>query len=1296
MALHPAGAFSRTLFRFTILALLIVFAALISTGLPLSAREDEAVDQDPDFSTIDDPLDGDYELYTVDDLLISRTKGVNGNKNSQVTNYILETANNTISKQTKRNVNNPPCYLTNNRRQPQVTRIGRFFNLEYEVMITLAPTTHASGGNCAASGNNPNMSLHIQDVQSNVNYASTFKMSAIQTSLVMDDFNQDGFEDLFILSNEEARVATAHNVEKLSDGMKIGPSASLGSTPAAENDPVSGDFNDDGLLDVAWIANDHIYFATICSGSVTDTVCAGKEALDVILNPREPLIVPVIVGIDDPEDYQVVSLASGEFGSFDGTGLMAFAWEFGETNQQRSFEVYVAHWYQFENNWDLTGGQAIHSQEIEKLPVGGNIFIGFNSYAMGASLDWFGSGDQVVFAHDVSTIVGAGNQTQTGTALIVHVITFNPAQNSFESQNTGYIDSHNTGLLVPTAPPWLNGLAVGHFSAISDDAEEDADFNLQIAVLRNDGVLHFFSVDANDNLKPVSLGTAKVDSSLGLNLLPTAGALDPQEPTGMNWLVAGDLQGRSALLGQPTVMRVSSHSQPSVILGAPPMHVDYIKPDTSTGSDWEVVNFSAIPDTFHSSYTMSQTGSNQSSDTNRTSYTFSTSTESGGKISFKSPYLPSISASISKTSENKNEDVSETYTFTQNEFAYDASTITGFGDEIWYDESSFNVYFYPVIGETVCPADNSDCTGEEEQPLYVTFSGPNSGGTGPGPGANTEWYQPVHEPGNIFSYPWNETQLAAQIEGGIDLLTGPQSFFTDDSDQAQRLQWSSGSGSNQTAGTTNSHSYEKAYSLTSGKVIFQSLGANISGNQDYNSSTAVSTLNKSSSSVGASQGVVIAKPGTFLDSGLYQYRVQPYIFGRAKPSGQVDNVLLPQDIQTTGPLQAAYAVNPLDPQAGSWWGSDESPYTKDFDVALNHPKRWTKSTRSGTQDTLNCLEAGSRNNCMTINDPDPSDLWNSEFYWMRGLFLTVGGVDGPQRAQADEGDDVVLQARVYNYSFKDMPADSTIKVRFYRQEINGTTPVGNSVLIAEKNVDPLPGFNSDNSPNAPNWTTATATLDTTGLGDTLQIFWVLVWVEDGSGNMVEELQGHGLSAKPGTLQSIGDVPLEMVMVGGQEKTFSNNVGYLHRKFHIVEESLTAIAGGDPRLEIIGAKVTPDISQPGERVIVSAHILSEGAPADGVHVQLYPDAAAWEAYQQDPSLPAPRPFDVEMLPHIDVGRTDQLSVPYRSLTCGTQEILITARSGVLGEQVTAKVAYDNGPCQVYMPVMPIAGVTADRP
>ena len=244
------------------------------------------------------------------------------------------------------------------------------------------------------------------------------------------------------------------------------------------------------------------------------------------------------------------------------------------------------------------------------------------------------------------------------------------------------------------------------------------------------------------------------------------------------------------------------------------------------------------------------------------------------------------------------------------------------------------------------------------------------------------------------------------------------------------------------------------------------------------------------------------------------------------------------------------------------------------------------------------------------------------------------------------------------------------------------------MLISQEATGPLPAFNSQTEPSQPNYTVVTTSLDTSTLGGTYQIFWVLVWVEDSAGNMIAELPGHGLSAKPGSLATIGDVPLEEVTLDGATKTFSNNVGYLHSKFYIAPQTTQAPPTTDPVLSINNVQISPVTPAPGERVIVSADIFSVAAPADAVHVRLFPSAAAWDAHRADPSRPQPKPFDVELLPFIANGKSDRLEVPYQTNMCGKQEILIAARAAGTDEFATATATFDNGPCLVYYPVMPI--------
>ncbi len=86
------------------------------------------------------------------------------------------------------------------------------------------------------------------------------------------------------------------------------------------------------------------------------------------------------------------------------------------------------------------------------------------------------------------------------------------------------------------------------------------------------------------------------------------------------------------------------------------------------------------------------------------------------------------------------------------------------------------------------------------------------------------------------------------------------------------------------------------------------------------------------------------------------------------------------------------------------------------------------------------------------------------------------------------------------------------------------------------------------------------------------------------------------------------------------------------------------------------------------------------------MRIYPDAEAWRAYQNDPSLAQPRAFDVEMLPYIRGEESDRLEVPYRTATCGTQEILIVAQAAGQAEIVTESVTFDNGSCDLFFPLI----------
>ena len=1239
----------RGLNRLARLALLVIVAAFALMARPALAQDD------PNFAAINDPLDGEYEIFTVDDLLIAVTKPLASDTQSEINNYVLETENDMLSSQVKRTVATPPCYLTSGR-QPQQTRAGRFFSLPHDVIVTLSPTNNAQGANCATTDGSPNMALYVQDVQTTDNIASLFSLSAVNTAVAMADFNQDGFEDLLVMSDSQLGVATATDVNDKQQGMTFGPFTALAAANlAARTDPTSGDFNGDGLVDVAWAAlDDTVHFATVCPGDVAGTICAGAAAWTVIVDPLQSHATgihvppsPVCAHSDSVGFNFGVGLSAGDFALDGSDGLVTINLEADPASTPPGFCIFAAYWWEFDG--------AFSTRKVDQISVGPipQQSYPLDIYALTAKLNWFGDSEQVVVG------VGAQNYMESGPCESrwkrmenILVLSFDDSKISlarFNNPDTACVG----GPFYSLAYPWLNGIAVGRFAAIPDDPNTESDFNLQIATVLNSGVVHIYSVDAPTDYTPKLVTTTTLDPGLGLNLRDFEGP-----PNRINWLVSGDLQGRSMRLGPPVVVRVNSHSQPSVILGAPPMHVDYILPDPSTSSTSEIVNFTAAPDSYNSQYTVSDSSDKQSSDTSTSSYAYAYSESAEEKFKFKVPFVSSISGDFKQAWKQTGESTGSDYQFDENEFAFNAGTTTGFGDQVWFSSSDFNVYYYPVLGQTVCPNDQTSCTPEEEQPLYVSFSGPSDAvGVVPASGSTLEWYQPVHQPGQIFSYPWSKQQLEARFSGASLLTSGtPEPFYTDDSGTSETLNWTQNSGASQTTGSSNSHSFETDNSFTAGGIPDGGSGVSVTGSYDYNNSTATSSLNTSSSNVGQSKGIGIVKPKfPTAYASLYQYLVRPFIFGQSPNAGTVQELDLGTNIQTSGPLRSAYVADPTNAQAGSWWSSDVSPYTQFIDVALNHPQRWNIVT-SGSG--LACVVG----DCAIPYTPLPDNLWNSQFYHMRGLLVTVGGTSGPQRAQAVVGDDVFLQARVYNYSLKDMPAGSTIKVQFYRQAINGTTPAGAGVLIAEKTANPLPGFNSAMNPEAPNWTTVQTSFEATAdMGSKNFIFWVVVWAEDSQGNLIVELPGHGLTGRPGTLAAIGDAPLETTdittAVGDPLTTsFSNNVGMFKQKFYIAPAASVVAATLRPpsgTLSVENGEVTEAPQYGKGRYVVSADIRATDGPVEAVAVLFF---------DGDPETKTVRLHDVDMLPFVSQEQSDAVSIPFQPVGCGAKKLVIVARSG----------------------------------
>jgi hypothetical protein len=866
---------------------------------------------------------------------------------------------------------------------------------------------------------------------------------------------------------------------------------------------------------------------------------------------------------------------------------------------------------------------------------------------------WFGATEQVVMA---STYAG-----------VVSVLTFDENL-VMTPHSVGFPNGPLPGN--PSGPPsvtnWTVGLALGRFDPPAVGGVTNP--NLQIARLgmtantaakTGQVYVELYEVDPATSFVPRLVSTFPV-ANQQLFPLHDYSVLPGVAITALhrgNPLSAGDLQARSLALGAPEKVTVTGSIQPQVVLGMPPMHVDFVQPANSDPNDPPVVlNVNALPSVYYSQYTTQQTGSNQSSSTNTTSYTLSTKESAGATFSFGNPNIAQIS-SETKFAATQTHDTSvatrfNTYSSTQ----FDVSTQTGFSDHVWFTAKRFNIYNYRILGQCVAAAGSAPLEGcpAGTRPLYVQFSGPDQILPGRVDGSLLEWYQPVHEPGNVLSYPWSAALLQDLYAGFAPLTADPATTWaTDSSGSTVSVSWTRGSGSDVTSGTVATQSIEVSTSVT-GSVTLGLFDGSLTGGYDYNSSSSTSTLNESTSMLGSSTGIRVVKP-PFPNPGQYAFAAQTYIFGQQVPGGTLQQIPLGTTVASTGPLWTAFVADPKDRDdgAGVWWpGAYSRP-----DVALNHPLRWSWTPPNNVHPDE-----------ITFNEANPQSPATSDFYVMKGLYVTPASSngEGSQITQTAPTDAIRLQARVYNYSFADMPQGSKVRVRFYGQPWNHQSVgfAGDPFVIDEVLLNPIPGFDSDSTGGQqPNWSLASTTFTPSAHANSYLVFWVVVWMQEGTagdGAMVPEMVGHGLVALPGAATPPAAIEIER---------YSNNVGLYNQPVFVCPSQCGAPPGasvGDGDGPTVDAlEIAPKRVQQFEPATVTATLAASSEVGhDGVLAIFY---------DGDPAQGG-EAFDANLVPHIRPGDVYATQVDFRPRTCGPHQIFVVAGT----ETASAKLKVDCAP------------------
>ena len=1186
----------------------------------------------PNFQNNNDILNGQRTLLRDDDLYVTgwRTFPNEGYPYIATTSYAVNSKNGTAT-----NVGPPTATFLNGRDRIHRPFVGRAYRSDHDQILTVMANSATGEGPIDAS-----LGVLVTDNNTSVVAPSplNYYVAANYTtfSAAMADFNQDGYVDIVMNfgpggESADMQVFTAANP----DGSKNFWYSSLSGIDAMPGLPTSqetllamtaGDFDGDGRPEIAGVAfkNDGHYH--ICIYTLDPFTLIVRKAAD---------FVPDYSAEGAFTTVGHVWLAVGKFTAGVHPQLL-YAYE---TGAPRTIKVAL---FDFTNT-------ASPLLPVQKSVYDSGTAVGNPNDVIQVETARFNP--QAVYDQAVFMYGSVGAKNAGAMSKYIRTLSVDPA--TYQFQLNGSVDLSDQDCVSP--------MTIGNFDKkdTAPDGSASPDLGRQIALVSQ-------GCDAQSN--PAALAQIRIfgvspdgktitNDQAGVLLPPASSAV------GTLTLIAGDLQGRSYLLGTPSKLTIENSIQPSAIVGMPPMHVDYVPP--TYGADPTLLNLSAIQDSFHTTYELADTTSTQTTTSNTISWSFGTKVGTNTSTSVGDPDAAGVEVSdtFSAAADLKTQAETETGTLASNSF--NLSATTGLGDTGFASIDRFNVWIYPVIGKTVCPSSKPTCPAADRVPMLIEFSAPDLQQPEVQITEDDPWYQPPWEPGNIFSYPSSLSQLQ-KIYPNLDLLSNqmPIEWLTDSTTTTQSTNWSAASSGGVTSSVDQTYSFENDLSFT-GKIDAGLFTESDGTSFDLSGSTGLSHLSKSVTDVGISSGITINKPGSFRNPALYQYGYQSFLLGRTKPGGSFDNVPLSGNIDTFSFLQAAFVVDPLAPGAGSWW---EQAYRDAPDVAFNHPGRWksVEEAVSSGEPPPNCLLTGtgaSQMDCIELQDSIPANPWISYFHRMRGFFISSqnNAGQGPVLTQTTAGNVLTLQTRVYNYSFASLPLGAIVHVRFYAMPWDQSTSMPAtgkaSVFIGESLLDTLPPFSSDPDGNAPlNWVLATTTFDTTGYDNQYLTFWVVAWIIDSNGNLLSETPAHGLtqapSADPADLKSLADVAVEQ---------YSNNVGFWPQPFFVAAPAPDGVGSPGPRSAEINVgklDVVLDGQTVGASAFVAALLTGEDKAGSGVLASFY---------EGDPRSGGVA-FSHNHIPHVAADMPFMAKATYQVKSCGVHEIFLAIAEGTPNEVI----------------------------
>ncbi len=472
--------------------------------------------------------------------------------------------------------------------------------------------------------------------------------------------------------------------------------------------------------------------------------------------------------------------------------------------------------------------------------------------------------------------------------------------------------------------------------------------------------------------------------------------------------IAADLNGNSLRLGAPVHFEITNPGKADFILEQPPQHAAWLQLEPKNGP--QVVTINRYP-SFNTSMQDSQKKDFASKDQDHTDWNIGGSE----KLTASATWSAGADAGpLDDVSEKSTAKLSFKITYdydhvhTQYDSHYDSYTVgrgaaTGEDDSLIVESQILDLWRYRIYG-------NGTGTGNTNSPnaFYdIVIPGPSLT-SNPG-GRDVDWYQPVHEPGNILSYPGRADVCNNPADMGpitipntdisnkvTPLISCSQQFYNGNSSSLSlTLDHQTGSGG--TTDYTHKLHADLDFKYTY-QVDFEILGnggrAKASSETDLHGGSDWGHLNTSDNSTTDATGITLNSPQG--DSN-HAYPYYPIFYNT-----------------TAGGLKVAYGVGDITSSGagGPFWTDN---YASAPDPALNLPNRFDATYGPGGN--LNGWEPETgivrkRMKGFVVRSPDIDPV--------TGDYPLLGS--NPQ-----DGDTVLLQARVYNYSISATAASFTVQ-----------------------------------------------------------------------------------------------------------------------------------------------------------------------------------------------------------------------------------------------------------------------------